>query len=218
MGRVRVLVADGQLLLADALAIALRHDPAFEVLDEYPTAGQDAVAAAAGLRPDVAVVDFRLRGMRGPAVVRAVLAQSPATAIIHLSASYAAGDIEQSLAAGATGFLPKDVRVNVVAEAVRRAHDGERPVLADRLADLMRTMARKEEDQTDLAGRVASLTLRQQEILGLLAEGLSVLQIGERLGIRPGTVRTHVHRILRTTGARSQLEAVALAREGGFLA
>lgn len=218
MGRPRVLVADAQLLFADALSLALGRGRNLQVVKALPTSGKEAVAAIAADSPDVALLDYRLTGMEGPAVVRAVHAQAPATKVVHLSWFYGPDDVERSLAAGAAGFLPKNVRVSVIADAVRRVHHGERAVLAGRTAGLTPLPGpAAPDDPPTPAALLATLTPRQMEILRLAADGLAVRDIARRLDISEGTVRTHIHNILSRTGTRSQLEAVALARDAGVL-
>lgn len=212
-----MLVADAQLLYADALAVALARHTDLEVLREHPTTGHEVVAAIAAGRPHTALVDYRLPGMDPHALVRAVSVQAPDTKVVHLAWSHDPDDVERSLAAGAAGFLPKTVRVETVAEAVRRAHAGAHPLVVEEGSTIVAMAPPAPQTVPDATARLASLTVRQLQILRLLAAGLAVRQIAEELGITVGTVRTHVHQILTRTGTQPQLEAVTLARRAGFL-
>ncbi|MEX0660088.1 MAG: response regulator transcription factor [Egibacteraceae bacterium] len=213
----RVLIADAQVLFSDALAIALGCCEGLEILPDLPTEGRKAVAMAIADKPDIILVDYWMPEMDGPAVARTLAVQATETKVMHLSWFHGPIQIQESLASGAVGFLPKSVRVSLVAEAIVRAQAGESPVFEEQLQGLARTIATRQQYLADMQTRLASLTPRQLEILRLVGAGLMVTDVAKRLGLREGTVRTHIHNILDKTGARSQLEAVALARDEGLI-
>lgn len=215
--RIRVLVADAHLLVADALAIALGHHPDLEVLAERPTTGPAAVDALTARQPDIALLDYDLEGMEGPAVVHTIRPQAPATMVMHLAGSFGHEEVARSRAWGAVGFLPKSLSVGAVAAAVRAAWAGQIPVFVEQLEDVVATATRDHQDLAARVERVARLTPRQVEVLRLLSTGRTVEMIAGELGISTATVRRHVHHILTKTQSRSQLEAVTLARQAGFL-
>lgn len=214
---IRVLIADAQLLFADALGIALdRHDD-LDICPDHATGGREAIEAARSKRVDVALVDYWLPDMDGPAVARTLGVQAPRVKVLHLSWFHGPPQIQESLESGAVGFLPKSVRASLVAEAVRRAHAGESPVFEEQLKGLLNTIATRQAYLADMQQRLAALTPRQLEILRLVGAGLMVNEVAKRLGLAEGTVRTHIHNILEKTGARSQLEAVSFARDEGLI-
>ncbi|MHB1536399.1 MAG: response regulator [Acidimicrobiales bacterium] len=212
MVHIEVLVADPQYLVADALAQALASDPWLEVLDDRPTGGIDAVEAVINRKPDVAVLDYWLPGTHGPTAVRAIQEWVPGQRILVLSAVCGPDQIHACMEAGAVGFLPKSVPVALLAEAVRRAHAGENPVFKERLDRMVAELSRRCLEQDVRVDRLLSLTPRELAVLTEMSRGLSVPEIAGKLSIRSGTVRGHVHAILRKTGTRTQLEAVAMAR------
>lgn len=212
-----MLVADAQLLFSDALCVALSASASLDVLPENPADGRKAIAIAIADKPDVALVDFWMPEVNGPAVARTLGAQAPSVKVLHLSWFHGPVQIEESLTSGAVGFLPKSVRVALVAEAIERAQAGECPVFEEQLMGLVHTIAARQEHLAVIQDRLASLTPRQLEILRLVGAGLTVTDVTKRLDLREGTVRTHIHNILEKTGARSQLEAVALARDQGLI-
>lgn len=212
-----MLIADAQVLFSDALAIALGCCEGLEILPDLPTEGRKAVAMAIADKPDIILVDYWMPEMDGPAVARTLAVQATETKVMHLSWFHGPIQIQESLASGAVGFLPKSVRVSLVAEAIVRAQAGESPVFEEQLQGLARTIATRQQYLADMQTRLASLTPRQLEILRLVGAGLMVTDVAKRLGLREGTVRTHIHNILDKTGARSQLEAVALARDEGLI-
>lgn len=221
---ISVLIADAQPLLSESLCIALSRCPDLSPIQERLSNGDDVVEAVQRHRPDVVLLDYWMPGIDGPAASRELLSQLGASKVIFLSWFYAKrpwfdapGDIERLIEAGAVGFLPKHSRVEQVADAVRRAHAGERPVLADALAELIARMRNRRERAGELWQAVARLTPREVEILQLLADGTSVREAAAELYISEATLRTHVQRALHKTGTHSQVAAIAVAREFGVI-
>lgn len=217
MEPIRVLVADAQALFSEALAAALGRSPDLDVLEERPTDGLSAAKAAAVLKPDVALVDYWIGELEGPAADRTILAQSPDTAVINLSWYHGPDQIQSALDAGAAGFLPKSVSLEQVEQAIRQAHAGERPVFEHALARVVGKIAERQQRGRELVGRLESLSPRELETLRLVSAGLPVERVAEQMGLGKSTVRTHIHNILRKTDTRTQLEAVAMARDQGYL-
>lgn len=221
---IRVLVADGQPLLSECLVMALGQWESLLPINERTVNGPDAVSAVHRHRPDVAVLDYWMPGIDGPAFSAEVLRQLTGFKVIFLSWFSAnrpwfdaPGDMERALEDGAVGFLPKHCRVEVVAEAIRRAHDGECPVFETALRELIEKMRERREKADEIWPQLARLTRREVEILELLAEGSTVQEVAETLFISLVTVRTHVQRILHKTGTHSQGAAVATARNYGII-
>jgi DNA-binding NarL/FixJ family response regulator len=212
---ITVLIVDAQVLFADVVASALARKHPVTVLDERPCTATEAIEAAAA-EPEVALVDYWLDLMPAKQVTEAMLARSPSTKLIQLSWHHGSDDVDASLSAGAVGFLPKSVGIDHVAEAVYRADAGERPVFAEQLTALAKTIQARQQEAVKKVERFASLSARELEVVKQLAEGLSIDEVADRLGISPWTVRTHVRNLLPKTGARTQLEAVAMAHGAGL--
>lgn len=204
---VKLLIADAQRLLADALAVSLEYTGGFEVSHRHPVRGGDVIEAATELQPDVALIDYWLDGLTGPEVIRGVLDRSPGTRIISLSGFHGPAQINESLEAGAVGFLPKGLEVDAIRKAVVRAHMGEQPIL-----DASATRSETWGPASELA-----LSPRELEVLRLVAAGRDVREIAARLNISQATVRTHIQRSLEKTGSRSRMAAVAVARLHGLV-
>lgn len=208
-----VLVGDSQTLFAQALGRALARRCGLEVVEPYPRSGVDAAQAGVVLRPDVAVLDLWLEGVTAPAATRTILAKSPGTRVVVLGWFHGAVDIGQVLDAGAAGFVSKALGVGAVVGTIRRVVAGERVV-----ADPNYAVATTASDDADEGGTgPSSFTPRELEVLRLLGAGMPVEDITARLDITLKTARTHLARILAKTGAHSQLQAVAVARERGLL-
>lgn len=213
MTPIRVLVSDPQVLVADALAGALERYDDLEVVSARPESGTAAVQAAVAYEPQVILTEFWVSDMSGPAAVELLLGKLPDAKVLVLSWFHGPDQIHQALDAGAVAFLPKSLRVPQVHEAILRAHAGENPVFAEQLSRLVDLLERRGRYVTDMGQRLRSLSGRELEVLQLIAVGLPNDDIAARLGLATGTVRTHIHQILSKTGARSQVEAVAIARD-----
>lgn len=221
---ITVFVADAQPLLSEALAIALSRCPDLEPVDERANIAPDAIDAVRRHQPDVVLLDYWMPGIEGPASSGQVLRGLEGFKVVFLSWFFAnkpwfnpPGDIERVIRAGAVGFLPKHCRVDQVAEAVRLAHQGENPVLAEALKELLERMRGRRQHAGEMWEQLARLTPREIEILQLLAEGTTVAEAAAALYISPATLRTHVTRILQKTGTHSQVAAIATARNFGII-
>lgn len=221
---IRVLVADAQPLLTESLAVALEREDDLLPIPVLTPFKRYVLEAVQEHQPDVSLVDYWMSGIDGPSHCDDVLAALEGRKVILLSWFYAnrpwfdaPGDIERALHAGAVGFVPKNCNVETLVEAIRDAHSGKCPVLADDLEDLMRMMKRRRAQTDEQWQRLASLTRREVEILELLALGTSVPEATSALGISPATLRTHIQRILHKTQTHSQVAAIGAARRYGVI-
>jgi len=212
-----VLVADAQRLFAEALAMALRGQRDLEVFDAHPTDGHDAVRSVMRLKPDVAVLDLWMPGMSGPAAARAISTWSAETKVLILSWFHGPVQVQEALAAGVIGFLPKGVRVAQVAEAIRRAARGEAVVYAEELFEMVDGINRRARLGEGRWDRLMTLSSREVEILQKLSTGRPAKQAARELSIAMGTLKNHIHNILVKTGAETKLEAINMARAVGLV-
>ncbi|MGH2810738.1 MAG: response regulator, partial [Actinomycetota bacterium] len=137
MARIRVLVADAHRMFAEGVAGSLRAQSDLAVFEDYPTSGPEAVETVRKRRPNVAVIDYWMPEMEGPAIAAALAARAPGVKVILLSSLVAAGNIQSAIKSGAAGFLPKSATVEQLAEAIRSAHAGGEPVLARQLQKMV---------------------------------------------------------------------------------
>lgn len=214
MDRLTVLVADSQLLFAQALARGLSREADLEVIDAYPQSGVDAAHVASIHQPSVALLDLWLKGITGPGVVQSIKSVSPATRAVVLGWFHAPVHIQQAFDAGAHGFVSKGLSTAGLVEAVRRVGAGGHVVI-EAGQDLVEIAGGDVQHENGSPDRQA-LTLRELEVLRLLGAGFPVEDVASQLCITRETTRTHVTRILRKTGAHSQLQAIAIARGRGF--
>ena len=214
---VSVLIADSQGLLADSLALALgAYHWDLSILPERPSAAIDVFALVSEKRPDVTLVDYWL-DMEAPALIRMILSKDPGRRVMVMSWFYGPKEVEHCLDAGAAGFLPKSLKVDQIAEAIRRVHAGERPVFAEQLQETMEKIRGRDRQADEAWQKLIDLTPREILVLKMLSLGKGVSDIAAELFVSQSTVRKHIFNVLRKLDAHSQLEAIALARQYGLL-
>jgi NarL family two-component system response regulator LiaR len=172
--------------------------------------GREAMACLERQVPDVILMDIAMPVMGGIPATRAILAQYPQVKIIMLT-SYPGDDlIQESLQAGALGFLLKNSSIETLANAIRSVYAGQ-PVLAP---EVMKALIRI---QTGPVKTAVDLSQREQEVLALMVEGLSNEEIAERLVISPATARHHVSACIQKLGASNRAQASAMAVKLGLV-
>jgi len=190
----RVIVVDDHPVVREGLVAAISGRNGIEVVGAFGSA-EEAIAASARLRPDVVVLDIELPQMSGLDAIPHLN-----SAVVVLTAYESEEDIDRALRAGAKGYLLKGAPLDEIARAIDAAARGESYV------------------DPRLAGRVMShrsprLTMREREVLKLVADGRSNKEIGTRLRISERTAKFHVTAILTKLGAANRAQAVAIAKE-----
>ena len=203
---ISVMIVDDHPLVRRAVHDAVTG-PGVEVVAEAATA-EDALAQAPDIKPDILLLDIELPGMSGIQVLRELAPRLPETRIIMLTVSASDRDVLDAIRNGAAGYLTKDVTPESLARAVRAAYAGEL-VMPRRLAArlVLRLARRSGPDPASQAEGVERLTAREQDVLRLLADGLSDRDIATALTISTRTVETHVSSVLHKLGVRNRAEA-----------
>ena len=212
---VGVLVADGQALVRAGLRALLESDGDISVVGEAAT-GEDAVALARRMRPDVVLMDARLPGLDAVEAIGRMFAES-GVAVMLLTASEHDDQIFPALRAGASGLLLKDTEPAELVRAVEVLARGDAllgPSLTRRLID---ELASRPDAQLPAAELLDELTAREREVVALVALGLSNAEIAERLVISPATAKTHVSRAMVKLHARDRAQLVVLAYQNGLV-
>jgi len=214
---IKVLVAHSQNLVSEALSAALGTDERFEILSEKPVMGLDAVETALKVRPDVVLLDFWLPVVGGPMATRMILARSDSIRVLMMSWLQSTSHLAEAIRAGAAGYLPMSATMDQVRQAIERAHAGDAAVFGEELQEMLATLLRKEAESQERWQLVSVLTPRDVRTLWLLSSGREMKDIAKALSITPGSLQMRIHRIFNKTGARSQMEAIAMAREHGLI-
>ncbi|MBW1640139.1 response regulator transcription factor [Microbacterium resistens] len=214
---VRVLLADDQDLLREALALMLARDERIEIVGSVRS-GDEAIALADERVVDVVLMDVRMPGTDGIAATAEVRRRHPGVRVLVLTTfdldEYAVGAIR----AGASGFLTKDAAPQEVADAVVAVAAGER-VVGERALEALVGFVRSAvaPRDPDASAALTTLTPREQEVVRLLAAGRSNDEIAQRLFLSPNTVKTHVKAVLAKLALPDRIHVVIWAYENGVL-
>lgn len=214
----RILIVDDQAMVRESFRVALGTQADMEVVGEAST-GAEAVTMAAELTPDVILMDVQMPVLDGLEATRRILADADHTdnpvKVLVLTTFDLDDHVYRALRAGASGFLLKDSPLADLVNAVRVVAAGHTLFAPSVTRRLVATFAgRGERPGTD---RLADLTPRELEVLGLIARGLSNLEIADALVIAEQTAKTHVSRVLTKLGLRDRAQAVVLAYETGLV-
>ncbi len=200
---IRVLIAEDQALVREALAALLSLEPDFEVVAEVAR-GDAVVPAARAASADVALLDVEMPGGGGLEAARALHAHVPHCKAIIVTTFGRSGFLRRAMESGAAGFLLKDAPPEELAAALRRVMAGEKVV------DPELALAALSEGPNPL-------TMREREVLAAALEGAAVETIAERLHLAERTVRNHLSLAMQKLGAHSRVEAARLAKQRGWL-
>lgn len=205
---IRVLLVDDQQLIRAGLRMLCDAQPDIEVVGEAGD-GREAVSLAARLVPDVVVMDLRMPGVDGITATSRILGLRPATRILVLTTFGDDDHLYPALTAGACGFLLKDAPPADLLDGIRRAAGGESPFSQE----VLRRLVRRAVDARPEARRpVQGLTAREQEVLDLVAEGLTNTEIADRLHIGVTTVKTHITSLMAKTDSPNRVRLALFAR------
>jgi DNA-binding NarL/FixJ family response regulator len=213
-----VLIADDQALVRVGLHKILGAEPETDVVGEAGD-GEDAVAEARRLRPDVVLMDIRMPVLDGIEATRRIVREQPATRVLILTTFGLDTYVYDALRVGASGFMLKDAPPEEIAAAVRIVASGEAllaPAITRAVIEEFARQSPAAPAQTPPA--LEELTPREHEVLGLLARGLSNPEICQQLVISEATAKTHVARILQKLDLRDRVQAVIYAYETGLVA
>jgi DNA-binding NarL/FixJ family response regulator len=211
---IRVLVADDQPLVRSGFRMVLENRPDLELVGEAAD-GAEAISLARDLHPDVILMDVRMPNLDGVEATRRLVESGTNARILVLTTFDLDEYVYAAVRAGASGFLLKDVQPEELVDAIRVVAAGNSLFgpsatqrLLERFADGPSTAARRSLDE---------LTEREQEILRLVAGGLSNGEIAQQLYLGETTVKTHVSSILRKLRVRDRVQAVIAAYEAGLV-
>ncbi|HZO64440.1 MAG TPA: response regulator transcription factor [Kribbellaceae bacterium] len=210
---IRVMLADDHPVYRDGLAALLGSVPGIEVVATAGT-GEEAVAQAAELQPDVVVMDVQMPGIDGIEATRRVTADSPHIGVVMLTMAEEDSTLFAAMRAGARGYLLKGANQAEIVRAITAVARGEAifgPAIATRVAEFFAAAPAAATDQV-----FPQLTAREREILSLVAAGRSNAQIASTLFLSPKTVRNNVSNIFAKLHVADRAAAIIQAREAGL--
>jgi len=216
--RTKVLIADDQRVVREGLTLVLGLMPDVEIVGTAHD-GEQALALAEQLQPDVVLMDLRMPRCDGVEATRRLAAAGMPTKVVVLTTYADDHSVIQALRAGASGFLTKDATSSQIADALQAAIRGEAaidPAVQHHLVNAIARTAPLEWTPPDQARLPDGLTPREATVLTLIAEGLSNAEIAKRLTVSETTVKSHINHLYGKTGARDRAQAVAYAFRHGL--
>jgi two-component system, NarL family, response regulator len=201
---IRVLIADDHAIVRQGLATIIDRDPEMTVVAQAED-GQKAIALFREYQPNVTLMDLRMPQIGGVEAIMAICAEFKQARIMVLTTYDGDEDIYCGLQAGAAGYLLKDAKPNELLNAIRTIHSGQKYVPPEVGAKLVQRMSNP------------VLSERELDVLRLMAQGMSNLDIATALSVGESTVKSHVNRILSKLGVSDRTQAVIVAIKRGIV-
>ena len=214
--RIRVLLVEDHLILAESFAALLKSDPEIEVVGMAASV-KAAVELARQHQPDIVLMDVRLPDGSGLDAAVTIRSTAEQTAFVFLTAYDSEETLAEAIEAGAAAFLPKSEASETVVDAIRRVANGETLIEPGQIQFALtwrRARRRMDRERQEI---LSSLTPREMEVLNLIGGGADAAAVATRLHVSPLTVRTHIRAVLAKLDVHSQLQAVAKAQGLGII-
>ena len=203
MTQIRVLIAEDQAMIREALAALLSFEDDIEVVAQVGR-GDEVTKAAQAATPDVALLDIEMPGMDGLAAAAALSRDNPNIKIIILTTFSRPGYLRRAMESGVSGFILKDSPADKLAQTIRQVRKGQKVIDPELAA-------------AALTGGVSPLTPRERDVLAASNDGATIAEIAAAVYLSEGTVRNYLSACIQKTGARNRTEALRIAQERGWL-
>ena len=203
MNPIRVLIAEDQAMIREALAALLSFEDDIEVVAQVGR-GDEVTEAAKRASPDVALLDIEMPGMDGLTAAAQLRRACPETKIVILTTFGRPGYLRRAMESGVSGFIVKDSPADKLARTIRDVLNGQRVIDPDLAA-------------AALANGASPLTPRESDVLAASTDGAAIAEIARSLFLSEGTVRNYLSSCIQKTGARNRAEARRIAAERGWL-
>ena len=203
MTLIRVLLAEDQAMIREALAALLSFEDDIEVVAQVGR-GDEVTKAARAATPDVALLDIEMPGMDGLAAAAALSRDNPDIKIIILTTFGRPGYLRRAMESGVSGFILKDSPADKLAQTIRQVRQGKKVIDPELAA-------------AALTGGVSPLTPRERDVLAASHDGATIAEIAAAVYLSEGTVRNYLSACIQKTGARNRTEALRIAHERGWL-
>lgn len=213
--KIRVLVADDHAIIREGLRVMLGNQSDMEVVG-IAANGREAIQLVDEYKPDVAVMDISMPELNGIEAIQQILPRHPQMKVVVLSIHGTKPYVYRALKAGAKGYLMKETAGLEVVDAVRAVYHGQR-YLSQSIADLLTTESSHKLEPSIEVNPLGVLSMREREILQLVAEGKTSQEIAERLSISPKTVDTYRSRLMHKIGVDDVAGLVRFAIQNGVI-
>jgi DNA-binding NarL/FixJ family response regulator len=210
---IRLVVADDHPLILEALQQLFGLEDDFELLSCCRT-GTETLQAVKDSQPDVLILDIRMPGQDGLAVLRALREEHTSTRVVLLTAALEEHEVLEAIRLGAQGVVLKEMASHLLVQCVRKVHAGGQWVERHSVSRALETMLRHQDGLRDVTGL---LTPRELEIVRLAAQGFRNKRIAETLSISLGTVKLHLHHVFKKLPIDSRLALTLYARDKGLV-
>jgi DNA-binding NarL/FixJ family response regulator len=209
----RLVVADDHPLILDALQQLFHLEPDVELLACCRN-GTETLQAVKDYQPDVLILDIRMPGQDGLAVLRALRQEHPPTRVVLLTAGLEEHEVLEAVRLGAQGVVLKEMASHLLVQCVRKVHAGGQWVERHSARQALETLLRHQDGLRDVT---SLLTPRELEMVRLVAQGFRNKPIAEALSISEGTVKIHMHNIYTKLAIDSRLALTLYARDKGLV-
>jgi DNA-binding NarL/FixJ family response regulator len=209
---IRLVVTDDHPVVLQGLQSLFATSPDFMVVAACAT-GEQTLGAAREQRPDVLVLDLRMRGLDGLAVLRALKDDAVSVRVVILTAEIDDDQTLEALRLGAAAIVLKEMAPRLLMECVRKVHAGERWIERESVGRALDTLLRREAGVRQLT---RALTGRELDIVQMIVLGLRNAEIAERLHVSEGTVKSHLHHVYEKLGVKSRMALMRLAQQKGL--
>ena len=200
---IRVLLAEDQGMMRDALALLLGLEDDIEVAAQV-SSGEEVAPTALETHPDIALLDIEMPGLDGISAARELREKLPECKVLILTTFGRPGYLRRAMEAGASGFLIKDGPVEELAAAIRRVLSGDQVIDHTLAAEALKSGP-------------SPLTPRERDVLAAAADGSTIADISSQLYLSESTVRNYLSSAIHKTGSRNRIEAAQNARHNGWL-
>lgn len=216
---IRLLLADDQKLMRQALRVFIENEPGMEVVGEAQD-GRSAVIQAKTLQPDVVLMDLQMPRLDGVAATEEVLAECPNTKVVAVTTFHSEEYVIPALRAGASAYLLKDSEPEDIVAGIRSAIAGEfmaSPRVTEVLVNSVVSNPSRPKNDPESVAQSLQLSKREIDVINLLCDGKSNREISQGLFIAEPTVKSHVGRIMTKMGVRDRVQVVINAYRNGLV-
>ena len=210
---INLVLADDHPIVLRGLAQLFQEDPDIQILAVCPD-GEQAIGAVQQHRPDILILDLKMPGRDGLAVLREIRAQRLPTRVVLLTASLEDSEVVEAVRLGADGVVLKETAPEVLLRAVHQVHSGGQWLERRSVGQALQRAVEREAEARGVAG---VLTAREVEIARLVGSGARNKEIARRLSISEGTVKIHLHNVYDKLKVAGRLELVFYLRKKGLI-